>query len=46
MSEQAQREHVPAPGDPSYEPPLVEKVMSADELAREVNYAGSVQVSE
>lgn len=46
MSEQAQREHGPAPKDPSYEPPLVEWVMSADELAREVTYAGGVPVSE
>lgn len=28
------------PKQPEYEPPQVERVMDADELAREVHYAG------
>jgi hypothetical protein len=30
---------------PRYEPPLVERVISADEIAREVHYAGSIDPS-
>ena len=36
----------PAPDvKPEYEPPQVERVMDADELAREVHYAGILPVS-
>jgi hypothetical protein len=37
--------NVPAP-QPEYEPPLVERVMDVDELAREVHYAGGVAPSD
>lgn len=32
---------VPAPGNGDYEPPLVEEVLDADDLKREVHYAGA-----
>jgi len=32
----------PDPRQPEYEPPQVERVMEADELAREVHYAGDI----
>jgi hypothetical protein len=34
------RENLPSPNDPAYEPPKVEQVIGAEELAREVHYAG------
>ena len=34
----------PAPGT-EYDPPRVEQVLTPDELAREVHYAGSVSAS-
>jgi hypothetical protein len=35
------RNERPTTGSPEYEPPLVEQVMTPDELAREVHYAGA-----
>jgi hypothetical protein len=35
----------PPPERPEYEPPQVERVMNADEIAREVHYAGSIGIS-
>ncbi len=35
----------PLSSHPRYEPPLVERVLTADEIAREVHYAGSIDPS-
>jgi len=33
----------PDPKHPEYEPPQVERVMDAEEISREVHYAGTAQ---
>jgi hypothetical protein len=44
MENEIQREGEPsAVRRPEYEPPRVESVMSAEDLAREVHYAGVVE---
>jgi hypothetical protein len=40
-----ERRSEPRSSQPRYEPPLVERVLTADEIAREVHYAGSVDPS-
>ncbi|MGH7566708.1 MAG: hypothetical protein ACREK2_07755 [Gemmatimonadota bacterium] len=42
MESEARNEPAPDPKHPEYNPPQVERVMDADELAREVHYAGEV----
>lgn len=44
MERENENEALPVAKSPEYEPPQVEGVMNADDLAREVHYAG-VQVS-
>ena len=46
MDEGTRRTPGPDPKHSEYEPPQVERVMDADELAREVHYAGIRPVSE
>jgi hypothetical protein len=36
----------PDPADTTYEPPAVETVITADELAREIQYAGQPSVTD
>jgi hypothetical protein len=40
-----ERELRSGPSSPPYEPPLVERVLTADEIAREVHYAGLLEPS-
>lgn len=40
MENKARPEPASCPEHPTYDPPKVEKVIGADELAREVHYAG------
>ncbi|HEU4464504.1 MAG TPA: hypothetical protein VFS53_05620 [Gemmatimonadota bacterium] len=40
MENKARPEPASCPEQPAYDPPKVEKVIGADELAREVHYAG------
>ncbi len=40
MTKDSRNDHAPEPKQPEYEPPQVDKVVDADELAREVHYAG------
>ncbi len=44
MEKESRKELVPSPDESAYDPPKVEQVIGADELAREVHYAG-VQIS-
>jgi hypothetical protein len=44
MPDDTAHERSPEPRLPAYEPPMVERVIGAEELAREVHYAGA-QVS-
>jgi hypothetical protein len=44
MPDDTAHERSPEPRLPAYEPPTVERVIGAEELAREVHYAGA-QVS-
>lgn len=46
MEDELRDESAPAPKRPAYDPPQIEDVMTADELAREVHYAGFQTVSE
>jgi hypothetical protein len=45
MENVTRNEPLPALKRPEYEPPQVERVMGADEIAREVHYAGSIGIS-
>ena len=42
MENEKQNDPAPAPRMPKYDPPQVEEVIGADEIAREVHYAGSI----
>jgi len=44
MENKARPEPASSPEHPAYDPPTVEQVIGADELAREVHYAG-IEVS-
>lgn len=44
--DETRNEHTPDPKHPEYDPPKVERVMDAGELAREVHYAGFQTFSE
>ena len=46
MEDELRDESAPAPKRPAYEPPQVEDVLTNEELAREVHYAGVTTVSE
>ena len=46
MEDERRNESPPASKRPKYDPPQVEDVLTADELAREVHYAGFQTVSE
>lgn len=46
MENAKRNEPAPAPKTPKYDPPQVEEVIGADEIAREVHYAGGVGLSE
>ena len=46
MEDERRNESGEASKRPAYEPPQVEDVLTADELAREVHYAGVQTVSE
>ena len=46
MENEKRNEHAPVPKTPKYDPPQVEEVIGADEIAREVHYAGGVVLSE
>lgn len=45
MENETRNEAPPVARRPEYDPPQVERVMDADELAREVHYAGAVHIS-
>jgi hypothetical protein len=45
MENETRNDPAPAPKRPAYDPPQVERVMNADEIAREVHYAGSIGIS-
>jgi len=45
MTKDSRNEPSPDPKLPEYEAPQVERVMDADELSREVHYAGGVVLS-
>jgi len=46
MQDDIQPTPVPEPTRSEYEPPQVERVIDANELAREVHYAGFTRTSE
>jgi hypothetical protein len=46
MENETRNDPARTPKRPEYEPPQVEEVLSADDLAREVHYAGVVPVSD
>ena len=46
MEDERRNESAPASKRPAYEPPQVEEVLTTEELAREVHYAGVSTVSE
>lgn len=46
MENETHSDPAPTAEDSNYEPPKVEDVMSADDLAREVHYAGTFTVSD
>lgn len=46
LDNEKRNEPAPAPKTPKYDPPQVEEVIGAEEIAREVHYAGTVPISD